>query len=198
MIGPDEDHDRQRAPTRDGYRSPRLAEVAVSVTGRHYPRPGSARTTMAALERPGASDGVRSNLRSNPRGWTGMHDSELVRTARPGIPYGSGLSRTRRHEAERAAPAHNPKVAGSNPAPATICSVKAQVSDLGLPRWWALLPGSGGLPPAFYRVRDGRWNGLCEALVGPCGVGLHAGQHVLVGLGVPEPFPDDLDGERLL
>ena len=44
--------------------------------------------------------------------------------------------------------AHNPKVAGSNPAPATNDRLKAQVTDLGLRRWVSRLPGSGGLPPA--------------------------------------------------
>jgi hypothetical protein len=31
--------------------------------------------------------------------------------------------------------AHNPKVEGSNPSPATNLDAKAQVSELGLPRW---------------------------------------------------------------
>jgi hypothetical protein len=42
---------------------------------------------------------------------------------------------------QSASSAHNPKVAGSNPAPATNCSTKAQVRDLGLRRSLSFLPG---------------------------------------------------------
>jgi hypothetical protein len=82
--------------------------------------------------------------------------------------------------------AHNPKVAGSNPAPATKSRVKAQVVDLGLRRWRGVLPGSGGLHPlvlpAFHRLGGGRWNGRGGLLIGTGGVGLHSGCEVLVGL----------------
>ncbi|MDQ4134118.1 MAG: hypothetical protein M3179_13165, partial [Actinomycetota bacterium] len=69
--------------------------------------------------------------------------------------------------------------------------MKAQVSDLGLARWFGLLPGSGGLRPSvlptFYRRANGRQNaGDDELFEDARGVGLHAGQDVLVGL----------DGER--
>ena len=71
-----------------------------------------------------------------------------------------------------------------------------------------VLPGSGGLAPAvlpaFHRVGWCRWNGGGESLVGAGGVGLHAGEDVLVGLGgegdvgVAEPLADDFDGDAFL
>ena len=96
--------------------------------------------------------------------------------------------------------AHNPKVVGSNPTPATT---EALVSDLGL-------IGSGfyrcqadffrRFNRAFSRLLACRWKpGAMRCLEDAGGVGLHAGQHVLVGVdresrgGVPEAFADDLD-----
>src|SRR5437773_1835475 len=43
--------------------------------------------------------------------------------------------------------AHNPKVEGSNPSPATNDGTKAQVADLGFRRSRSVLPGSGDHPP---------------------------------------------------
>jgi hypothetical protein len=60
------------------------------------------------------------------------------------------------------------------------------------------------VPPAFHRLGWCRWNGCGEPLVGAGGVGLHAGQDVLVGLdgegdvGVAESLTDDLDGDAFL
>ncbi len=76
--------------------------------------------------------------------------------------------------------AHNPKVAGSNPAPATICPGQ-------------LCAGQGVL-------RLGPASTGNEALEEPCGVGLHAGEPVVVGLDregwvcMAEAFADDLHG----
>src|SRR4051794_2988267 len=43
--------------------------------------------------------------------------------------------------------AHNPKVGGSNPPPATIDGSKAQVTDLGFRRSGSVPPGSAVVPP---------------------------------------------------
>src|SRR5881227_2654084 len=85
--------------------------------------------------------------------------------------------------------------------------MKAQVRAPGPSSLSGLLPGSGallpGLLPAFYRVVRGRWNGVAgdEVFEELGGVGLHAGEDVLVGLdgegraGVAESFAYDLDGD---
>ncbi len=86
--------------------------------------------------------------------------------------------------------------------------MKAQVSDLGLRRRQTGSSGfrrsssgaSPDLPPR--RLRPG--NGLRETLDRACGVGLHAGQEVLVGLdgerdvGVAETFADHLHVDPVL
>ena len=82
---------------------------------------------------------------------------------------------------------HNPKVAGSNPAPATEKPRSAHVAGLGF-------FADGGVPPGG----TGRRFQDCGESAG--GFLLHAGEDVLVGrhreggCRVAESFADDLDG----
>jgi hypothetical protein len=81
------------------------------------------------------------------------------------------------HQRESTSTPHNPKVAGSNPAPATKKPWPAQ-------RWPGLLPYSDSLlpwlPPGLLPAAGD------QSLEGAGGFGLHTGEHVLV----------DVDGER--
>src|SRR6266511_1858113 len=92
-------------------------------------------------------------------------------------------------------PPHNPKVAGSNPAPATIYPGQR-------PRFGGVSLVVGDFYRVFYRVEVGGRHE--QRFEGASGFGLHPGQHVLVGRHretgrrVLETFTDDLDwGARL-
>ena len=83
--------------------------------------------------------------------------------------------------------------------------VKAQVSDLGLRRWTAVPPASGGVlagvPPGQAGGTGARWNGESDQCFEDVGrLCLHAGKDMLVDLDsecgrvVAESFADDFDG----
>jgi hypothetical protein len=107
------------------------------------------------------------------------------------------LTRSLSSEDDLPGPPHNPEVTGSNPVPAT------KRPGQGPDRAW-LPPSWGGLPPAllkgFYRLLRCPDRSRDELFEHAGGVGLHAREHVPVGLdrearrGVAEPFADDLDG----
>lgn len=87
------------------------------------------------------------------------HEDPSAVTRRHGPATNSLVSGTIGHCATRAVMPfgpHNPKVAGPNPAPATMCSLKVQVRDLGLHRWGWRLPG----PSMFSRM----FNRFCAGL----------------------------------
>ena len=90
----------------------------------------------------------------------------------------------KRHDVDyRHSTAHNPKVAGSNPAPATKSPGRRLVGQ-GFYRVMRFVPSTGG--PG--------WVLFDELLESAGSFGLHAGEDVLVGVdgecrvGVPQPF----------
>ena len=180
------------------------------------PRPFGSRSSC--LERPATPKSMPGPARSRPATGTSCRRAVVPCRVPEGglsspLAAGSVISLTAGWSSLVARRAHNPKVVGSNPTPATNLRVKAQVRDLGLHRCRAGVTGDVDRLPNDRGVDLG----LCDGSAGRrlpargtdkvrelvrCGR-THAWEQVLVGVhrerwvGMTESFRHDLDGDAI-